>query len=127
MQNESSYAPPFNSAKDILNMYGFMIDNVINGGLKTISPLELKEKVNEVFILDVRPKNLYDKGHIANSINIPINTLREHLDLLPKDKTIYVNCMIGLTSYNAICILKEYGYDLINISGGYNLYKEVEL
>ena len=125
MENESSYAPPYNSAKDILNMYGFMIDNVLNGNLKTISPLELKAIEKDVFILDVRPRNLYQNGHIANSLNIPINELREHLDELPKDKTIYVNCMIGLTSYNAICILREYGFNLVNISGGYNLYKVI--
>ena len=123
MENESSYAPPFNAAKDILNMFGFMIDNVVNMNLKTITPIELKKIENDVFILDVRNKEAYRHGHIANAINIPLDELREHLDELPKDQTIYVNCVVGHTSYNAICILRDLGYDLVNITGGYTAYQ----
>lgn len=126
MEVESCYAPPYGSAKDILNFYGFMIDNTINGGLKSIEPLKLKEIENEVFILDVRDPYSYKLHHIANAYNIPSDQLRQRANELPKNSTIYVYCNVGITSYNAICLLKEYGFkDLVNVSGGYTLYSEM--
>ena len=125
MEVESSYAPPYNSAKDILNFFGFMIDNVINLNLKTISPLEIDKIKNDVFIIDVRGPQMHEAGHIGNAINIPIDSIRDNLDKLPKDKTIYVHCQVGLTSYNACMILRGYGYDVVNISGGYSMYSQI--
>ena len=125
MEVEPACAPPFNSAKDILNFFGFMIDNIINGGLKTIEPLEIDKIKDEVFILDVRGPAMHNNGHIGNAINIPVDALHNNLDKLPKDKTIYVHCQVGLTSYNACCILRGYGYDVVNVSGGFSMYSQM--
>ena len=122
LQVESSYAPPFGAAKDILNHFGFMIDNEINCGLKTIDPLAIDKIKDQVFLIDVRGPQMHEKGHIGNAINIPIDCIRDNLDKLPKDQTIYVHCQVGLTSYNACCILRGLGYDVVNVSGGYSLY-----
>lgn len=122
MEVESSYAPPYSSAKDILNFFGFMIDNVINGKLKSITPIEIDKIKDKVFILDVRGPLSHAQGHIGNAINIPLDCLRQNLDLLPKDQTIYIHCQVGITSYNACCILKALGYDVCNVSGGWSLY-----
>ena len=125
MEVEPAYAPPYNSAKDILNFFGFMIDNVLNCGVRTITPLEIDKIKDDVFIVDVRGAAMHENGHIGNAINIPIDALRDNLDKLPKDRDIYVHCQVGLTSYNACCILRSYGYKVVNISGGYSMYSQM--
>ena len=123
MEIESCYSPLYSSAKDILNFSGFIIDNILNMNLKTISPIDIKQIENDVFIIDVRNKSMYDKGHIGNAINIPLESLLNNLDKLDKNKTIYIHCQVGITSYNACCKLKALGYDVCNVMGGYSLYK----
>lgn len=123
MEIESCYSPLYSSAKDILNFSGFIIDNILNMNLKTISPIDIKQIENDVFIIDVRNKSMYDKGHIGNAINIPLESLLNNLDKLDKNKTIYIHCQVGITSYNACCKLKALGYDVCNVMGGYSLYQ----
>lgn len=123
MEIESCYSPIYSSAKDILNFSGFIIDNILNMNLKTISPIDIKQIENDVFIIDVRNKSMYDKGHIGNAINIPLESLLNNLDKLDKNKTIYIHCQVGITSYNACCKLKALGYDVCNVMGGYSLYQ----
>lgn len=123
MEIESCYSPIYSSAKDILNFSGFIIDNILNMNLKTISPIDIKQIENDVFIIDVRNKPMYDKGHIGNAINIPLESLLNNLDKLDKNKTIYIHCQVGITSYNACCKLKALGYDVCNVMGGYSLYQ----
>lgn len=123
MEIESCYSPIYSSAKDILNFSGFIIDNILNMNLKTISPIDIKQIENDVFIIDVRNKSTYDKGHIGNAINIPLESLLNNLDKLDKNKTIYIHCQVGITSYNACCKLKALGYDVCNVMGGYSLYQ----
>lgn len=123
MEVESSYAPPYLSAKDILNFFGFMIDNTLNLGIKSISPLDIDKIKDDIYLIDVRGKAMHDLGHIGNAINIPLDQLRNNIDKLPKDKTIYIHCQVGITSYNACCLLKGLGFDVVNVSGGYSLYK----
>ena len=122
MDVESSYAPPYNTPKDILNYFGYMIDNELNYNIHSITPLEAKQLPKDSFILDVRSNNSYNKGHLENSINIPIDLLRSKMKDLPLGKPIYVYCNTGIKAYNASCILKRYGYNVINISGGYRLF-----
>lgn len=123
MEIESCYSPIYSSAKDILNFSGFIIDNILNMNLKTISPIDIKQIENDVFIIDVRNKSMHDKGHIGNAINIPLESLLNNLDKLDKNKTIYIHCQVGITSYNACCKLKALGYDVCNVMGGYSLYQ----
>ena len=123
MEIESCYSPIYSSAKDILNFSGFIIDNILNMKLKTISPIDIKQIENDAFIIDVRNKTMYDKGHIGNAINIPLESLLNNLDKLGKNKTIYIHCQVGITSYNACCKLKALGYDVCNVMGGYSLYQ----
>lgn len=123
MEIESCYSPIYSSAKDILNFSGFIIDNILNMKLKTISPIDIKQIENDAFIIDVRNKSMYDKGHIGNAINIPLESLLNNLDKLDKNKTIYIHCQVGITSYNACCKLKALGYDVCNVMGGYSLYQ----
>ncbi len=123
MEIESTYSPIYGSAKSVLNFSGFMIDNILNLPLKTISPIEIKKIENDVFIIDVRDPISYQKGHIGHAINIPLDQLEKNIHLLDKTKTIYIHCQVGITSYNACCKLKAYGFDVVNIMGGYSLYK----
>ncbi len=127
---ELCYAPPFSSAKDPVNIIGNVIVNQSEGYLNSILPKELSEKIknnlinfDEYVILDVRTKKEFDLGNIKNSINIPLNEIRENLSKIDKNKKIIVYCHSGQRSYNAYRILKNNGYDVYNLSGGYVIYK----
>lgn len=124
---ELCYAPPFNSAKDPVNIAGFILENVSNKIVNLFHWHDVDTIVNNPnnFILDVRNQDEYLNGHFHNAINIPLNNLRSKLDLIPKNKTIYINCQTGARSYLAYMILKAKGYDCFNLSGGYKLYSEV--
>lgn len=119
---ELCYAPPFGSSKDPVNMAGFMAQNAKDGLVRFLSPSKLTE-LNKPFILDVRTTEEYACGHIEGSVNIPLQQIRERLSEIPKDKTIIVNCAVGIRAYNAIRVLASHGYqDLYNLSGGYKSY-----
>ena len=117
---ELCYAPPFNSAKSPVNMLGFIAENELSGLCPMMTPDELTE---DTFLLDVRnPQELLTVGAFPNAVNIPLDVLRDHLDELPKDRPISVACMVGLRGYIATRILRQNGFDAIDLSGGYRAY-----
>ena len=117
---ELCYAPPFNSAKSPVNMLGFVAENELSGLCPMMTPDELTE---DTFLLDVRnPQELQTVGAFPNAVNIPLDVLRNHLDELPKDRPISVACMVGLRGYIATRILRQNGFDAIDLSGGYRAY-----
>lgn len=122
-----AYAPPYSSAKDPVNMAGFMIENIASGQLKQFHLEDINDLPldGSVTLLDARTEGEFSRGHVTGFINIPVDQLRENLNKLPKDKPVYVMCQSGLRSYIACCILKGEGYDAYNFSGGYRFYDAV--
>ncbi|RSK26205.1 CoA-disulfide reductase [Bacillus sp. HMF5848] len=121
---ELAYAPPYSSAKDPVNMAGYVASNVCDNVLKQVQWHEIDSIVNEGnLLIDVRDPIEIDMGYITNSINIPLDTLRDRLDDIPKNKTIYVYCQVGLRGYLATRILQQHGYEVRNLDGGYRTYK----
>lgn len=118
---ELCYAPPFSSAKSPVNILGNAIENEINYLVDTISVEELRNE-EKPYILDVRTIEEYNLSHIDGAINIPLDELRENLKKLDKSKEIVVHCHSGLRSYLACRILKQKGYNVKNLIGGYIMY-----
>ena len=121
------YAPPFGSAKDPVNMAGFVAENVITGKVKQFfwHDVERLPRDGSVTLLDVRTKTEAARGMIDGFVNIPLDSLRENLDRIAKDKPVYVHCHSGLRSYIACRILTGNGYDCYNLAGGFRLYESV--
>lgn len=123
---EHSYAPPYSSAKDPVNIAGFVAENIIENKVSTVSYREIINRNKDTLIIDVRTEEEYKLGNIEGSINIPLDELRERINQIPKDQTIIVYCGTGLRSYIACRILKQNGFDKIyNLSGGYKTYETV--
>ncbi|WP_019243472.1 MULTISPECIES: CoA-disulfide reductase [Bacillus] len=123
---ELSYAPPYSSAKDPVNMAGYVAANVVDGDVRVVHYNQIDQLVNEgALLVDVRDPYERDKGYIPNSINIPLGELRDRLGELPKNQTIYVSCQVGLRGYLASRILELNGFDVVNVSGGYKTYAAV--
>lgn len=122
-----AYAPPFSSAKDPVNMAGFMIENIATGKIKQFhwDEVENLPKDGSVTLLDARTQREYRYGHVDGFINIPVDDVRERLDELDKSKPVYVMCQSGLRSYIACRILTQNGFDCYNFSGGYRFYQSV--
>ena len=122
-----AYAPPYSSAKDPVNMAGFMIDNIAKGVLKQWH-LEDADKLpcdGSVTLLDKRTVGEYTQGHIEGFKNIPVDELRERLDEVEKGKSVYVICQSGLRSYIASRILEGSGYTAYNFAGGFRFFDAV--
>ncbi len=124
---ELCYAPPFSSAKDPVNMAGFVIENLLTGKVKNVHWHDVKgfPRDGSVTLLDTRTKMEYDSGHIDGFINIPLDELRDKIHELDQNKTVYVTCQVGLRGYIAARILAQNGFDVYNLSGGYRLYKTI--
>lgn len=123
---ELSYAPPFSSAKDPVNMIGYVASNVVLGDNEVVHWNEIDELVqNGATLLDVRDESEHELGKIPGSINVPLNSLRDHLDNYSKDETIYVTCQVGLRGYLASRILRQNGFKVKNLSGGYKTWSQV--
>lgn len=122
-----AYAPPYSSAKDPVNMAGFMIDNLSEGTLKQwhLDDADSLPRDGSVTLLDVRTPGEYSRGHIEGFRNIPVDELREHLEEIEKNKPVYVICQSGLRSYIATRILEGSGYKAYNFSGGFRFYDAV--
>lgn len=122
-----AYAPPYSSAKDPVNMAGFMIDNLSKGTLKQwhLEDADSLPRDGSVTLLDVRTPGEYSRGHIEGFRNIPVDELREHLEEIEKNKPVYVICQSGLRSYIATRILEGSGYEAYNFSGGFRFYDAV--
>ena len=119
-----AYAPPYSSAKDPVNMAGFMIDNIARGILRQwfLEDLDRLPRDGSVTLLDVRTAGEYGGGHIDGFRNIPVDELRERLDEVEPGKPVYVICQSGLRSYIACRILAGYGYEAYNFAGGFRFY-----
>lgn len=122
-----AYAPPYSSAKDPVNMAGFMIENISNGMVKQFHLEDVAglPRDGSVTLLDTRTKQEYHDGHIDGFVNIPVDELRERLSEIPVGKPVYVICQSGLRSYIAARILTSNHYDAFNFSGGFRFYDVV--
>lgn len=124
---ELCYAPPYSSAKDPVNMAGYVAENILNGIVKIFHYHDVSSlpKDGSVNLIDTRTKGEYRLGHIEGFVNIPVDSLRERMNEIDKSKPVYIVCQVGLRGYIACRILSGYGYDCYNLSGGYALYKEI--
>lgn len=123
---ELAYAPPYSSAKDPVNMAGYVAANIIEEAVETVQWYEIDEIVAKGGLLvDVRNPDELKLGFIKGAVNIPLPGLRDRLDELPKDKTIYVNCQVGLRGYLAARILTLNGFKAVNLDGGWKTYSAV--
>ena len=115
---EVAYAPPFNSAKDIVNYAGFMAQNIVYDKMEQVQWNELEGKI----LLDVRTNEENELFNIPNSLHIPLHELRDRINELDKNKEYVVYCKIGLRGYNAQRLLKNMGYKVLNLNGGTTIY-----
>ena len=124
---ELCYAPPYSSAKSPINILGNSIVNNIERLVRTVTWQEVEDlkKRERYLILDVRTDEEYERGHIENSIHIPLDDLRKRLNELDKSKKYLIYCRTGLRSYLACRILMQNGFDVYNITGGYSFYKVI--
>jgi NADPH-dependent 2,4-dienoyl-CoA reductase/sulfur reductase-like enzyme/rhodanese-related sulfurtransferase len=124
---ELCYAPPYSSAKDPVNMAGYVIENLLEGRVKNFHWHDISSlpRDGSVTLLDIRTGFEYKKGHIDGFVNIPLDNLRGLLQELDKSKPVYVVCQVGLRGYIACRILTQNGFDCYNLSGGYGLYKSI--
>ncbi len=122
-----AYAPPYSSAKDPVNMAGFMIENLSKGVVKQfrVSDVASLPQDGSVTLLDARTEREYSRGHIEGFRNIPVDELRERLGEIEAGKPVYVICQSGLRSYIACRILAGHGYEAYNFSGGFRFYDAV--
>lgn len=124
---EPCYAPPYNSAKDPVNMLGYYASNIIEDMVDTIQWHEVDDIVkNEGVIIDVREEFELVTGGIKGTIHIPLGQLRDRLNEIPKDKKLYVTCQVGLRGYVACRLLNQYGFKCTNIDGGVKTYQSVK-
>ena len=120
---ELAYAPPFSSAKDPVNMAGFVAENVLAGTMTPFFVDEIDAIPESAVRLDVRnPEELATLGSIPGFVNIPLNQLRSRLDEVDLTRPVYVTCQVGLRGYVAARILAQHGAQVYNLSGGYTLY-----
>lgn len=126
---ELAYAPPYSSAKDPVNLAGFMVENIKNGYMKQFHwhDIDSLPRDGSVTLLDTRTVGEYQRGHIPGFINIPLHELRNRINELPEGKPVYINCQSGLRSYVACRMVSQYGFDCFNFSGGYRMYESVAL
>ena len=122
-----AYAPPYSSAKDPVNMAGFMIENLATGIVKQWhwGQEPSLPRDGSVQLLDVRTVGEYERGHIEGFTNIPVDSLRDNLGELDPSKPVYVICQSGVRSYIASRILTQRGFDCFNFSGGYRFFAAV--
>lgn len=122
-----AYAPPYSSAKDPVNMAGFMIENKLDGLVQAFDLPQLKQAILDgaATLIDVRTPEEFDAGHIDDFVNIPVDELRSHIDQLPKDKPVYLMCQTAVRSYLAARMLAQHGYTCYHFQGGYRYYQSI--
>jgi NADPH-dependent 2,4-dienoyl-CoA reductase/sulfur reductase-like enzyme len=116
---ELAYAPPYGSAKDPVNMAGFVGGNVLRGDVRIVHAEELEGVEAGVQIVDVRTPGEFARGHIVNAVNLPLNQLREQVQALDKGRPAIVYCQVGYRGYLAYRILTQMGFDVVNLDGGF--------
>ena len=123
-QLELSYAPPYNSAKDPVNIAGFVIENIRSGRMNIFHWHDVKALTADdtLTLLDVRTPAEYERSHVKGWLNFPLDDIRKRLCELDKTKPVYLMCQIGLRGYIASRILVQHGFTVYNLSGGYRLY-----
>lgn len=124
---ELCYAPPFNSAKDPMNMAGFVAENVLAGKLRQFFPEDVAglPRDGSVTLLDVRTPGECSRGMIEGFTNIPVDEIRTRADEIPADKPVYLHCKSGQRSYIAYRILTGLGFECYNLAGGYDRWSAV--
>jgi CoA-disulfide reductase len=121
---ELSYAPPFSSAKDPVNMLGFISENIINGLVDTVQWHEINDLVeNGAFIIDARDEVEVSLSTIPGTVNIPFPQIRSRLAEIPKNQKIFVFCQSGIRAYNVVRILRQNGFEAYNLDGAYKTYQ----
>lgn len=123
---ELCYAPQYGSAKDPVNVVGFVAGNALRGDVKVVhwDDWEVRREAGDLpLVLDVRPAAAVAAAAVPNTVNIPLGELRARMDELPEDREIWVHCGVGLTSYIACRILSQHGYQAANLAGGITWFK----
>ena len=125
---EITYAPPYNSAKDPVNIAGYAAENILKGDLEMVNYDEFWDfvKENDAVILDVRTSKEFSGGAIEGAININVDDLRANLEKLDKNKMYAIYCQVGLRGYLANRIMRNNGFQAVNLNGGYNLWSKVQ-
>lgn len=124
---ELAYAPPYSSAKDPVNMAGYVAENILTGKTKIFHWHDVGQlpRDSSVTLLDIRTDMEYNNGSIDGFVNISVDELRKNIDRLDKSKIVYVACQIGLRGHIACRILSQNGFECYNLSGGYRLYNSI--
>ncbi|MFW7418979.1 FAD-dependent oxidoreductase [Vagococcus fluvialis] len=123
---ELTYAPPFGSAKDVVNMAGYAALNIMEGVARNIQLHELDEaRESGALLVDVRTEAEFNRGTIPGFVNFPLNELRDNMEQLPKDKELILSCHSGQRSYIAARMLEQHGFKVKNLDGSYLLYEAV--
>jgi CoA-disulfide reductase len=123
---ELSYAPPFSSAKDPVNMLGFVAENVINGLVETVQYHEIEQLIKSgAFVIDARDPIEVSFSSIPGTVNIPFPEIRQRLSEIPKNQKIFVYCQTGIRAYNTVRILRQRGYEAYNLDGAFKTYQSV--
>ena len=122
-----AYAPPFSSAKDPVNMAGFMIENILDGLVQQVGWEEAitAARAGEALLLDTRTAGEHARGGVEGALHIPVDELRERMGELPRDARLLVFCASGLRSYVACRILSQHGFACANVAGGYGFHEQV--
>ena len=124
-----AYAPPYSSAKDPVNMAGFMIQNILEGRVEQVHWAEALEAARSdgAVLVDVRTDAEFARGHVEGALHIPVDELRARMGELPRGRRLLVSCQSGLRSYLACRILTQHGYDCANVAGGFGFLEQTEL
>lgn len=118
---ELCYAPPFGTARDVVNLAALVGLNILHSCFKQVHVDEVRELVERgAYIIDVRGKEEFEKGHLINAVNIPLDELRDRIDEIPRNRPVYLQCRSGQTSYNVVMALQHLGFDNVyNVSGSF--------
>lgn len=120
-----AYAPPFSSAKDPINMVGYVIENLLLDKVQQVHWDDVEKAGDNIQIIDTRTLQEYNRGHLDKALHIPVDELRQRIDEIFKNKELYVHCQSGLRSYVACRILQQHGFTCKNVAGGYVLYENI--
>jgi NADPH-dependent 2,4-dienoyl-CoA reductase/sulfur reductase-like enzyme/rhodanese-related sulfurtransferase len=118
---ELCYAPPFGTARDVVNFAGLVATNLQAGIFKQAHDYQIRKLIEQnAFIVDIREKEVFAKGHLKTAINIPFSEIRQRLSEFPKDRPVYIQCRTGQDSYNVVLTLQHRGHDNVyNLCGGF--------